>query len=36
MRTISNNIQYNTIYNDYNMIQYTMDTIDNAIQWNTI
>ena len=33
---ISNNRQYNTMYNDHNMIQYTMDTIYNVIQYSTI
>ena len=36
MSTISNNRQYNTMYNDHNMIQYTIDTIDNKMQYYTI
>ena len=35
MSTISNNRQYNTMYNGHNMIQYTMDTIYNVIQYST-
>ena len=29
-------IDYNTMYNNHNMIQYTMDTIYNVIQYDTI
>ena len=28
--------QYDTMYNGHNMVQYTMDTIYNAIQYDTI
>ena len=34
--TISNNRQYNTMYNDHNMIQYTMATIYNIVQYSMI